>query len=218
MFIRTGNGEEALKAAHILKTYNEPYLWNRLKVIALEDVGLANPDLCSQVLWVAGKHDWKNKHHGSDFILNYIIYQLCRSTKCRALDDTLYVADRHPSYAQQRLIYSELDEYELYVLFFDKTLNVIEHTLACWYLTGTKRYRADGLALKKGNPKAILDLAQEIGLPPHLYDLLRLSRGQEYFVCLLPCILQLEQSQKTSIVEEIKASSPMVIPPYLGGF
>jgi len=96
--LRRGNIREALKAAHVLKHFSDTHLWNRLAVICLEDIGLANLDIVSQMLWVSGKRQWRNKNSGDDLILSYLIYQICGSRKCRSLDDALYVAEYHPLY------------------------------------------------------------------------------------------------------------------------
>ena len=201
--IRRGKINEALFAAHVLKRLNESSLCNRLKVIALEDVGIANLDIVSQVLWVAGKREWRSKNYGEEHILSYLVCQLCRSAKCRSLDDVLYIADRHPHYASQRMIYSGMNEKELCDVFADEGSDVVQRTLACWYLAGTKRYRATNLQEKQGNPNIIFDLAHSVGSPSYVLDILKLAKGSEYFVCLLPCLMQLEQSKTSSIVSEL---------------
>ena len=50
--IRLGLTQEALHAAHVLKTFSDTHLWYRLSVICLEDIGVANVDLAAQVLWI----------------------------------------------------------------------------------------------------------------------------------------------------------------------
>lgn len=208
--VRQGNVREALKAAYVLKSLSEGHLWNRLKVIALEDVGLADPDIVAQVLWVAGKREWRKRCRGCDYILNYILHRLCISRKCRSLDDALYIADRHPLYAEQRLAYSGMDEQELCGLFFDKRLDVIERVIVCWFLAGTKRYPATNLEIRKGHPELIYDLALNMGAPPHIFDLLKLGKSQEYFVCLLPCLIQLQQSAQCSVTQECQNPAPLI--------
>ena len=208
--IRRGNIREALKAAHILQRFSSTHLWNRLKVIALEDIGLSDPDIVSQVLFVAGKAQWRDKHAGDGFILNYLIHQLCASVKCRVLDDALYVANYHYLYAEQRLIYSGMEEKELHELFFDENLDTIERILACWFLSGTKRYPATNLTPRQGNPNIIYDLANSIGTPQHMLDLLKLSKAQEYFVCMLPCLMQIEKSETCAVVKETSNAMQMI--------
>lgn len=53
--IRRGLAEHAVCAALQLSELDAAYLWRRLRIIALEDVGLANPTLVATVLAIAGK-------------------------------------------------------------------------------------------------------------------------------------------------------------------
>ena len=206
--IRLGLTQEALHAAHVLKTFSDTHLWYRLSVICLEDIGVANVDLAAQVLWMSGKTQWRNSHRGDNFILSYLIPRLCASRKCRTLDDALYVAEYHPVYKDQRLIYSGMAVDELWELFHDERLDVVGRILISRYLCGT-RYRSEVLELQKRNPSIIFDLAHSMGAPPYVTDLLSLSRGQEYFTCLLPAMMQLEQSSFCDAVSD--ASDPVLM-------
>ncbi len=199
--VRRGDLDHALYAAFLLKSHNDNCLWNRLKTIALEDIGLANIPLALQVLYVAGKREWRNKHGGCAHILSYLIHQLCNSTQSRTLDDALYVAEYHPDYQEQRLIYSGMDETELYKLFLDQELNVIEQVLVCRFLCGS-RYSSQILELQKRNPNILYDLAKAVGLPAPYYELLKLSKSQEYFTALLPCLMAYEQASDLKVIEE----------------
>ncbi|MGH1398020.1 MAG: hypothetical protein ACRBCT_02285 [Alphaproteobacteria bacterium] len=212
--IRRGHIREATYAANVLKAFNTAHLWNRLRVIALEDIGIANINLVAQVLWVAGKEQWRIKHGGEDLILSYIIHHLCQSKKSRTLDDALYVAEYHPLYKQQRLTYSGMSEEELMDGFHDKGLDVIEHILICRYICG-RRYRSEVLTLPKGNPVKIMELAHSVNAPLYVLDLLGLSKSQEYFTCLLPCLMQLEQSNSLARIEDTSDEEPQRINRYL---
>lgn len=206
--IRRGMVKEALYAAHVLKSFSPTHLWNRLAVIALEDIGLANINLAAQVLWVAGKAQWRIKHRGDDFILSHLIHKLCNSKACRTLDDVLYCVEYHPLYSQQRMIYSGMNEDDLCRLFHDESLDVIERSLIGRYLCG-RRYRSETLKLDKGNPIRIIDLAHGVNAPPYVLDILNLSKGQEYFTCLLPCLMQFEKSPFCETVSDINDTPRM---------
>lgn len=200
--IRRGNELQALKAAYVLNSFSPTHLWGRLKVIALEDVGLANLDIVMQTLWVAGKPAWRNKRYTDAFVLSYLIHHLCKSTKLSVLDGALYIADRHASYKELRMTYSGMNEAALINIFYDDKSNMVERVIACWYLAGTKRYPSTGLVEKKGNPALLIDIAQGLGCPAPVMELLKLSRSQEYFASLLPCLIKLEGSTTTAVVNE----------------
>ncbi len=211
--IRQGHVTDALYAAQVLHRLNPSHLWNRLAVIALEDVGLANINLAAQVLWVAGKQKWRLKHRGDVFIFGHLIPSLCASPKSRALDDSLYACEYHPLYQEQRQQYEVMAEDELYAAFFDKGLDVIERVLICRYLCGA-RYRSDKLKLQKRNPDIMFQLADNIGTPPHITDLMKLSKSQEYFTCLLPCAIHMEHSRTSKTVDDTDGTTWKKIGPY----
>ncbi len=94
--IRRNHVGEAMRAARMLMQIDEAYLWRRLKIIALEDIGAANMNMAGQVLWGAGKKQWQEKHRSRELFLSYFVQGLCASKKCRSLDDSLYVANYHP--------------------------------------------------------------------------------------------------------------------------
>lgn len=64
--------------------YREPvYFWRRINIIALEEIGIADPMLVSQVLWVSGKTAWRQKHGGDNAIAFPLILRMCESPKDR---------------------------------------------------------------------------------------------------------------------------------------
>lgn len=93
--IRRGKEYDALYFALELEERDSSQLWNRLKVIASEDVGFANP-LMSVLIetlhkqYIADKEKIDTK--GSYFLfLSNAVVCLCRSQKSRIADDLLNV-------------------------------------------------------------------------------------------------------------------------------
>ena len=93
--IRRGLEHDALFFALELESYNDKgsktALWNRLKVIASEDIGLANPlmPILTKTLY---KHYLDVKKNGSRLVfLSNAVISLCRSPKSRISDDLLNV-------------------------------------------------------------------------------------------------------------------------------
>ena len=90
--IRRGKEYEAVYWAAELESFNPKALWNRLRVIASEDIGLANPHasllvdvLEKQYDAVAGKND------SSRLFLVHAVLYLARSPKSRIVDNLLSV-------------------------------------------------------------------------------------------------------------------------------
>jgi len=94
--IRRGNEYEAVFWAVELESFNPTALWNRLRVIASEDIGIANP-LAPLVIDVLEKEydDAKDpekpeKDAYRSFLTNAVLF-LARSRKSRIVDDLLNV-------------------------------------------------------------------------------------------------------------------------------
>jgi len=89
--IRRGKEYEALFWAIELESFNPTALWNRLKVIASEDIGCANPFVPMLIETLAKQYsDFKEKAESRLFLANAVVI-LARSKKSRITDDLLNV-------------------------------------------------------------------------------------------------------------------------------
>jgi hypothetical protein len=90
--IRRGRTDFACSAMQRLLVVDPAYFWRRLRVIAAEDIGLANPSLVAQVIAIAGKRAlqrrWNEVH-----VASYLVTQLCASMKNRTLCDFTCLVD-----------------------------------------------------------------------------------------------------------------------------
>src|SRR3990170_2157487 len=92
--IRRGMEYSAVHFAVELEEHNPTALWNRLKIIASEDVGVANPPM-PIMIETLHKHYCESKSKLNNdsyrlFVVNAVIC-LCRSPKSRITDDLLKV-------------------------------------------------------------------------------------------------------------------------------
>jgi replication-associated recombination protein RarA len=91
--IRRGNEYEAVFWAAELESFNPKTLWNRLRIIASEDIGIANP-LAPLIIDVLEKEYNSAKERGNDsyrlFLVHAVLF-LARSPKSRIVDDLLNV-------------------------------------------------------------------------------------------------------------------------------
>jgi len=91
--IRRGKEYEALFWAAELESFNPKMLWNRLRVIASEDIGIANP-LAPLVIDVLEKEYDDARRRGNDscrLFLTHAVLFLAMSRKSRIVDDLLNV-------------------------------------------------------------------------------------------------------------------------------
>lgn len=88
--IRRGRAEKARQCAHAVMGIDSDYLWRRLCVIALEDIGWGNPDVCAMVLAVATNKKFRATH-GEKPLLFFLVDMLAGSIKDRTLCDFVNV-------------------------------------------------------------------------------------------------------------------------------
>jgi len=89
--IRRGNEYEAVFWAVELESFNIKTLWNRLRIIASEDIGLANPCAVIVVNMLKNNYFETQKLKGDPhrlFLVNAVLF-LARSAKSRIIDDLL---------------------------------------------------------------------------------------------------------------------------------
>lgn len=94
--IRRNEPGLALSAGEYLRTNYPRHFWQRLQIIALEDIGLANSELVAMVLNSSSQpHGW-GVHLGPEKVGGFLVERLCESAKCRATDDLYDVLSRDP--------------------------------------------------------------------------------------------------------------------------
>jgi replication-associated recombination protein RarA len=103
--IRRCNEYQALHWAIELETYNVKALWNRLRVIASEDIGIANSE-ATVLVDVLEKHYFdavQRKNDSSRLFLVHAVLYLARSQKSRIVDDLLITAYGNIKYNGEKL-------------------------------------------------------------------------------------------------------------------
>ncbi len=80
--VRRGHVYFALSAALKLHELDAAYLWRRLRVIAVEDVGLADAELMASIIAVGGKRAL-HRRLGEVRLLGHVVLRLCESIKNR---------------------------------------------------------------------------------------------------------------------------------------
>jgi len=88
--IRRGNEYEAVYWGTELATTNPNMLWKRLRIIASEDIGLADPT--ATIVVDALKRNWDSitrKNGASRLFLVHAVLHLARAPKSRTVDDLL---------------------------------------------------------------------------------------------------------------------------------
>ncbi len=174
--IRRGNVSMAYKAGLAMMQINPASVWNRLRVIACEDIGIGDMRAVYETLYVSGKVKWRERNGGDNHVLAYIIENLCKANKSRLADDILYTADVHADYHHQRMAYVDYSIDELYdIILYQHDRDIFERMIALCYLHGTAIMRPQGMVEMKGQPNFVLDIFKQSGMPECTLDVLKLA-------------------------------------------
>lgn len=174
--IRRGNVSMAYKAGLSMMQINPASVWNRLRVIACEDIGIGDMRAVYESLYVSGKVKWRERHGGDSHVLAYIIEQLCKANKSRLADDILYTADVHADYHHQRMAYVDCSIDDLYnIILYQHDCDIFERMIALCYLHGTAIMRPQGMIEMKGQPNLVLDVFKQSGMPDCMLGIIKLA-------------------------------------------
>jgi hypothetical protein len=173
--IRRGEENFALHAAATLLQIAPDRLWRRCGGIAAEDVGLGNIDVVAIVTAALSGKRFRAGFDGEWRVASFIVNQMANATKCRASDDLLMCAERHPSLAHARREFSMLSTRELLSI-ATGSASLPERALATWYGLGTGHRPSPWLQPRRGDPNVVFDALCEAGLPHSIVEI-----GRELF-------------------------------------
>jgi hypothetical protein len=162
--IRRGEHSLAQHAAATLLRLAPEKLWRRLGVVAFEDVGVASFDALFSATGVLGGKRLRSKWGGEWRTASTLVQLLSEATKCRAADDLLIAAERHPNYRRARNELSEKSVGELIRIAMSRADWPVR-AIAAWYAIGTDRRPSPFLEKRVGNPAFLFDALREWGYP-----------------------------------------------------
>lgn len=177
--IRRGNEFVAERMANALLGHEPDYVWRRLPVIVLEEIGAANVALVATMLWVAGKKQWRAQHGGDQLVLQVLVRLMCRSVKDRSVCDLMIWADECPDLADERKAIFETWAQPggletIHGLFLDKDAFLPRRMLAGWAIAGTKSHPGSGVPENTdGSINHLIGLCNHYGCPAVVQAIMR---------------------------------------------
>lgn len=167
--IRRGDRKTAQRATVTLWQQDKRSFWNRIGVVACEDIGSASHEVITSVLIAVNNATWR-KQVGDLRVALHLTNLLCSAIKIRLADEIYSVADHAPEYKALRQSMGMASDHVL----ADTALNVQkllpERCLALWYLIGTRRYPSDNLITRSGSLDMAVDVLRSIGAPNDLTE------------------------------------------------
>ena len=150
--IRRGDTKTALRMANALHGLDWEYVWRRLAVIALEDIGVADVPLVCATIWVCGKKQWRNSNGGCLQYLHMLVHRMAAGVKDRSVIDLVCWADWGPDLDGNRAYWFNMPDSESQELIgqvsqtetmHDTSQVLVNRMLAAWSMVGTKRARGE---------------------------------------------------------------------------
>jgi hypothetical protein len=135
-------------------------------------------------------------------VASLVVTRLAEANKCRAADDLLTCAARHPAFAEARRELAELSTRKLLDIATGSE-PLIKRGLALWYAVGTDRRSSRHLLPRRGEPQAVFDHLCEASLPHTIVEVAREGyRKTNEVLCAVIALPSGEQRLATTTFED----------------
>lgn len=208
--IRRGLVETAQSAALALHRIDSEYVFTRLGVIAYEDIGLANPDLCAEVL--LAKRKAIRKQVGEERLLHYVVGQCAESIKDRTATDLLCLSVYDPHVEQLEHQCRTSSPTQLADIALDDALPFAHRSSACKCLAGYRKFEAGRYeVLSAPRMTYLMDVCETLGVSSMTQYLVKAGHNKtSYLNTTLPLLHQLISNSQTLTVVEDSIDTPLI--------
>jgi hypothetical protein len=167
--IRRGDWSVAGSAATSLMHLDKKRFWSRLQINALEDCGVASPDVITKVIAATVSSAWR-KQIGEVRVGLYLTKLLCEAVKIRLADSVFILAERSKAYNDIRLKLAAATDKTLinHVTDIDKPL--VERCIALWLLAGTRKFPSDYMPPRLGSVDNAVKALRLLDTPKELTE------------------------------------------------
>lgn len=164
--IRRSDTPMAIKMASALVQFEPEYFLTRINVIALEDIGLANPILVASILALSGKHKTLELKYGLVKVAQFWVQGLSEGLKDRTLCDLMCMGELGPMYQNNRASLSYFDYTTLTTTQsiqdkLNSTQSFADKAILLRFMSGTDRYKGDTYLSKGGCYTTLIDFYWE---------------------------------------------------------
>ncbi len=189
--IRRGMSGTAALTSHWMHDVDPSYVWQRLMVIAYEDIGLADGDLCRDVLAVCRSTQFQ-RSRGRARVAAYLATRLADARKSRSLCDLSVILEMQQRRDHLRSTMTALSPSELTAISCNESLPTLRRAAALRELAGYRitTYRVVE-AFVRPTPSAMSEIADRLRLSPtHRTLYLEGQRGAEGMNAFVPLVAQ----------------------------
>jgi len=165
--IRRNEPERAAKAAITLLGNDPAGVWNRMMVIAFEDVGIGSLEAV-HLATAATSAKWRKAQGGDWQVAIEVARQLAMAPKCRATEGLAGAAANHPALEPWRRYVKSVGLPERLAAVADSSLTLPERALAAWYSSGVDHWRHHRVG--PGDLPGLMATYQRMGVSPAVLD------------------------------------------------
>lgn len=130
--IRRGEVEYSQAAASAFYRMRGSAIWRRLSLIAFEDIGPADPDLCIMVM----QHTSSSKKNADTGVILSLVERMAKAVKSREADYLICAAKQAPFVEDQRRAMAALTVSERIALAVCRKSLLTDQALAAWMASG----------------------------------------------------------------------------------
>lgn len=209
--IRRGLADSAQGAAAALLGIDPDYAFTRLGVIVFEDIGIADPELCAEVL-LAKRKSIRNLA-GEERLLHYLVARCATSTKDRTATDLLCLGiyDKHVSQLEQQCRTSTPEQ--LAKISLDDSLSWAHRSSACKCLAGYHKFENGKYeVLSAPRMSYLMDICEALSVPRIVQYLVQAGHNKtSYLNAMLPLVQQRISSSPTLTEKSGGIATPLLV-------
>lgn len=161
--IRRGHVMRAQFAAQLLDSVDSSYLWNRLPVIAMEDIGMGGLFETAMILTMARTKTWR-KTVGEKKAMMYAVSLLANAVKDRTICDFSQLMEREPM-GSHFVDFPDKTVDDFYTMALDDNEDLDRRCAAAWLMHGTTWLECKTLPKIFGDKDRYIELVNAQKIP-----------------------------------------------------
>lgn len=192
--IRLGDSGWAVHVAEALHHLDPEYLPKRLPIIAMEDIGIAEVELCFDVLYLCGGKKFRGPPDAEyqSTVLRSLVSRLAGAVKSRAACDAFCLGLSHAAAPDMMTKLLTMDAEGLIAIATDRRRSMLKRINSLRVLAGISvRERGQYRTLSPCQPDALRQVADRCGAPPIITYLSGQARRTSGLAAMLPIVHEL---------------------------
>ncbi len=192
--IRLGDSEWAVAVAQALHRIDPEYLPKRLPIIAVEDIGIADIELCAATLHLCGDKKFRGPIEAEyqSAVLRTLVRRLAEAVKSRAACDAFCLGQSHPDTPRMMTELLAQNTDGLVAIASDRRRSMLKRINALRVLAGMSvREGGQYRTLSPCQPDALRQVADRCGVPPIITYLTGQARRTASLAAMLPIACEL---------------------------